>query len=408
MFQALSVEGWRQYRSVEIEFHKRLTVLTGANGAGKTTLLNILNRHFGWNIQFMSTPVTRRGALSWLNGRLPRQSESKEIEGSIGRLVYGDGSFATLVVPENVPQQYNVQISGQQQVSGIFLPSHRPVYSYQPVDNIPTQVDAREQLLEQYLGNLRQLWAANARVQSPSMRLKQSLISLATFGPGNSLVERNDEAMETFEGFQRVLRSVLPAQLGFERIAIRLPEVVFECRSGDFSLDAASGGVAALVDVAWQIYLKSVTTPGEFVVVADEPENHLHPELQRSLLPGLMSAFPQAQFIVATHNPFIVGSVPESNVYVMNFVEHGFSGQTGVETTLLDLVNKGGTSNEILREALGVPLPTSIWVEEVIERVAQSLDRADVTLDDFRAARIELAALGLEQYLGQVLPGEPN
>ena len=34
-FKALKVEGWRQFGSVNLEFHPRATIITGANGAGK-------------------------------------------------------------------------------------------------------------------------------------------------------------------------------------------------------------------------------------------------------------------------------------------------------------------------------------------------------------------------------------
>src|SRR5690606_246141 len=100
---------------------------------------------------------------------------------------------------------------------------------------------------------------------SPSYRLKASLISLATFGYGNQVVAPNVEAMRTFEGFVEVLRNVLPPDIGFRDLSIRLPDVVLECDSGDFSLDAASGGIAAIVDMSWQIYIKSLIS-SSFVV----------------------------------------------------------------------------------------------------------------------------------------------
>lgn len=55
----------------------------------------------------------------------------------------------------------------------------------------------------------------------------------------------------------------------------------------------------------------------KFVIILDEPENHLHPELQRTLLPNLLNAFPNVQFIIATHNPFVISSVDKSQVYVL-------------------------------------------------------------------------------------------
>jgi recombinational DNA repair ATPase RecF len=56
MFRSLEIHTWRQIEQVEIQFHPRLTILTGANGSGKTTILNLISRHFGWSIPLVSTP----------------------------------------------------------------------------------------------------------------------------------------------------------------------------------------------------------------------------------------------------------------------------------------------------------------------------------------------------------------
>ena len=94
-----------------------------------------------------------------------------------------------------------------------------------------------------------------------------------------------------------------------------MPEVLLETKSGVFSLDAVSGGIASIIDMAWQIFMYSPYRES-IVVTIDEPENHLHPELQQIILPCFVKAFPNAQFIVATHNPFIISSVKHSFVYV--------------------------------------------------------------------------------------------
>ena len=57
------VGGWRQFRRMDVEFHERLTVLTGANGSGKTSILNVLARHFGWMLHFVDIKgLNRTGA----------------------------------------------------------------------------------------------------------------------------------------------------------------------------------------------------------------------------------------------------------------------------------------------------------------------------------------------------------
>ena len=399
-FKSLEVSQWRQFGWVEIEFHPRMTVITGANGAGKTTLLNILSQHFGWTQRFVGTPrIDRRGARRHYSG-VTTESSSSDV--NVGKLAYDNGSVATLLVPTEA-DIFNISIDPLQSVPGIYLTSHRPVYTYQKVTEIPTEVQAGNELFEQYLSNIRQFYQPNARIQSPSHRLKAALISLATFGYGNEVVTPNAEARSAFEGFSRVLKSVLPADLGFQKVAIRMPEVVLETRTGDFSLDAASGGIAALLDLAWQIYMRS-RTDSTFTVLMDEPENHLHPRLQRSVLPGLLYAFPQAQFIVSTHNPFVVTSVRDSNVIVLDFDNEK------VKSTNLASVDRTATANQVLTDVLGVPFPAPLWVEDEIGNIVNSVRDQDLsteTLTEIRK-RLNLAGLGamFPQVIDRLLPAD--
>jgi hypothetical protein len=282
MFEALLIGNWRQFSDISLRFHPNLTVLTGANGAGKTTLLNLLNRHFGWNLAFISTPLRRKDAIEYFTDYwegLERGAEPPPNDAHrIGTLTYSDGSEAQVVLPAATGAEYQPTIQNQRPIPGLFISSHRPVYFYQRVENIPTRLDAREQLLTVYLNELRQRYQFNARITSPGHKIKEALISLATFGYGNQAVRRNQQAVETFEGFEAVLRTVMPPSLGFRRIVIEVPEVLFETESGTFAFDAVSGGVSAIVDLAWQLFMYS-TQHDRFVAVIDEPENHLHPRI---------------------------------------------------------------------------------------------------------------------------------
>ena len=392
-FATLEVEGWRQFGSVQIEFHPRATIITGANGSGKTTLLSILSQHFGWAPAFIGTlRVDRRGARRYFSGVHIDVADGNV---DVGKLSYDDGVVAALRVPTE-GGSFNITIDGSQTVPGVYITSHRPVYSYQAVTEIPTNVHAGTELFNQYLSILRQFYQPNTRIQSPSHRLKAALISLATFGPGNEFVESDDEARKTFEGFSEVLRRVFPVNLDFQKIAIRMPEVILETGTGDFSLDAASGGITALLDVSWQIYMRSRSST-TFTVLIDEPENHLHPSLQRSVLPGLLSAFPQAQFIVSTHNPFVVTSVRESNVVVLDFIDGR------VRSTKLQDVDRSASANRVLTDVLWVPFPVPLWVEDEVDKIVASVGEKELTADLLSTLRAQLNSIGLGHLFPEVM-----
>ena len=404
MFKSITIQDWRQFSAIDVAFHEKLTVLTGANGAGKTTILNLLNRHFGWNLQLVGTPRARsRGVIRFFSDlwRLRNLSLDSSDSGQeiFGKIVYEDGTEAQLAIPHEVSSQYQVDIQGQQNVSGLFIPSHRPIYFYQQVTHIPTSISANDQLLQNYLNEIRSRYTANARVSSASYRIKEALISLATFGYGNQAVARNEDAVSTFEGFEKILAHVLPSTLGFKKILIEMPEVVLDTNSGMFSFDAVSGGISAIIDLSWQLYMASIVDP-HFVAVIDEPENHLHPTLQKTLLPDFIEAFPEVQFIVATHNPFMVGSVPDSNVYVLDY---NMENPTRVNSTKLDLINKAASSNEILRDVLGLTHTKPVWVEKKIDALIEQYSARDLTENDLVELRNEMKNLRLDHLFPETL-----
>lgn len=392
MFHRLQLDGWRQFGQIDVTFHPRLTVLTGANGAGKTTLLNILNRHAGWNLNFLGTPVlSRRGAFRYFTGLWRFGEDEPASSATIGSISYTSGGQATLEVPTADATQYSVSIRNQEQVPGIFIPSHRPVNTYAPVANIPTSIQTHVELFNNYLSELRQRYTPGARVQhSPTYRMKESLITLATFGYGNQAVQGNLDYVAIFESFNKILRVVLPDSLGYTNLQVRIPEVVLETRTGDFSLDSVSGGILSIIDMAWQLHMKSQEVQA-FAVMIDEPENHLHPIMQRSLLSDFMDAFPQCQFIVATHNPFIVTSVPQSNVYVLDY-----DSTNHVNSRSLDLVDRSGSSNEILRDVLGVGVVMPEWVERKLDEVVRRHSAlVQTNASQLTELKQELEAIGL-------------
>ena len=86
-------------------------------------------------------------------------------------------------------------------------------------------------------------------------------------------------------------------------------------------------------------------TPG--IVLIDEIDMHLHPSWQQTVLLDLQKAFPKVQFIVTTHSPQVLGSVPPDSIRVLEW-EKEFVGVRRVNFSL------GATSYQILQDIQNV------------------------------------------------------
>lgn len=403
MYNNIKISNWRQFENIDINFDEHLTILTGANEAGKTTLLNILSKPLGRDIQLVGTPEkdSKTGLLKYFVDffRIEKDSSTNSNKNIIGNITY-DNKNHNITVPENISSTYSIGITNQPNIPGVFISSHRSTFLYKTVTKIPTKTVSRNDIYSSYHKLMRDMETDSYYDKneiSPTLLIKESLISLATFGYGNQVVEKNNSAIELYEGYENILKKVLPPSLGFKKFKIEVPEVLLETKSGTFSLDSVSGGIASIIELTWQIYM--FNSPDEkFVIILDEPENHLHPELQRTLLPNLLNAFPNVQFIIATHNPFVISSVDKSQVYVLNY-----NNNNKVISYKLDQINKSGTANDILRDVLGIQSTIPIWADNKLQTIIKKYSSLEINSNNVSNLRQELINEGFNNIIPKAI-----
>ena len=81
-----------------------------------------------------------------------------------------------------------------------------------------------------------------------------------------------------------------------------------------------SDGFSSVIHIVAELLLRmeavtsrSYNVPG--IVLIDEIETHLHIKLQKAILPFLTDFFPNIQFIVTTHSPFVLTSLNDAVVF---------------------------------------------------------------------------------------------
>lgn len=80
-----------------------------------------------------------------------------------------------------------------------------------------------------------------------------------------------------------------------------------------------SDGYAAILRIMTDIMLKMSLQPVNGylkpgIAIIDEIETHLHVELQQKIMPFLIELFPNIQFIVTSHSPFVLSSVENAKI----------------------------------------------------------------------------------------------
>jgi len=90
-----------------------------------------------------------------------------------------------------------------------------------------------------------------------------------------------------------------------------------------FGLHEMSDGYTAVLKIVAELLMRMVEAGAESfdahavqaIVLIDEIDAHLHVELQRRVLKLLTKLFPNTQFIVATHSPFVITSLENAIVF---------------------------------------------------------------------------------------------
>lgn len=148
------------------------------------------------------------------------------------------------------------------------------------------------------------------------------------------------------DGYQTVVGLVLDLIRHFHRAALPL----------DIEHDAETG---------------RYVVRNEGIVLIDEIESHLHPSWQRTIGRWLVERFPNVQFIVATHSPFICQEAAEHGA-IIRLARPGEDAQSRVldADALAPLLD--GTADDIYLSALfGVDSTRSARGERLLDRLAE-------------------------------------
>ena len=150
----------------------------------------------------------------------------------------------------------------------------------------------------------------------------------------NNKIQKANEIKDWFAELEQMLKHIFDD----ETVKLEFDEDTFQFHilqqgKEPFDFNTLSGGYQSVLDIVLDIMMRMqhqtqrsfhFDLPG--IVIIDEIETHLHLELQRTILPFLTTFFPNIQFIVTSHSPFILNSIDNVVIYDLEnhtLVEHG-------------------------------------------------------------------------------------
>ena len=318
----------RQLQNIRIslsEENRKYLIFTGINGCGKTFVLNSLFEFLGFlvsdnfysregiqnNFRLFSS-ILQNGSTE--EEKCKVQQQKKGIEFGRERMCHWtDGAVASCTSFSTLREKY---------VNGQFIIAYYKADRQSKVE-IPSTIESI-QLKDKYdLG------------ETPGKKLVKYMVSLKAtqaFALQKGDKKRSAEIDDWFNRFEGVLKKIFDdptLHLDFDIDNFQFH--ILQDNREPFDFNTMSSGYSAVFDIITDLMMRmerknNYSTEG--VVLIDEIETHLHLELQRAILPFLTELFPNIQFIVTTHSPFVLNSIDNAVIYdleTQKLVEDGLT-----------------------------------------------------------------------------------
>ena len=292
-------------------------LLTGKNGSGKTSLLlkiekflrainkNELSDLLEKYPKYKNMAEARIGSATNENEKLKAEKEYKQCLGWIKE--YEDGIHIVLNEYDGLERAYQ---------KGNFITAYFPAERKaqfdvpQGVENI-TLNDSYE--IDKDAGNILLKYMVHLKTQQAYAR-----------NEGEEGTAK--KIQDWFDRFESALQTLLDdksihLEYDFRKYNFKIKQTGRE----PFSFNELSDGYSSVLyivsdlilrmDKNWLMGEELSKYDCQGIVLIDELETHLHIELQKKILPFLTEFFPNLQFIVTTHSPYILNSISNARAY---------------------------------------------------------------------------------------------
>jgi predicted ATP-binding protein involved in virulence len=315
----IEIENVRHLRNIEIPLsydEKKHLILTGKNGSGKTSLIEAMAN----NLENMFTNKYFNEQINWIKNYEKNLEDAKKNNKKEGEILKLEKELENQKNTfERRRSGVNVELNIEDKNVWALKDKYHIILAYYKADRVfsaaqPKHVE-KIKLKENY-----------GMQEFPRHEFVKYLLDLKmteALARNNDKIEKADAIHKWFEKFENLLKQIFDDQ----SVALIFDEENFEFHISQknkesFDFHTLSSGYQAVLDIVLDLIMRMENqTNRSFdfnlsgIVLIDEIETHLHLELQKNIMPLLTTLFPNIQFIVTSHSPFILNSIDNVVIY---------------------------------------------------------------------------------------------
>lgn len=358
-------------------------ILTGGNGSGKTTVLRSLFNIIEFDVnnfkQAKDALIRAQSALNHSSLSETQRRQNQKIVDDLGKV--------NPLFRANNGYPYTGFSNTKDEVLITFFGAARKTH----VKEVATVIK-EDDLLKQVKKSVNTSYAEFFKQYLVNKKVSQ------TFDIMDGKLIEADTQERFFIELERHLKSIFSDPgLKLEFVRDNFEFYLVHSDSRRITLNQLSAGYSAFLSILTELLMRTDLLrkqandysydPCGFVLI-DEPETHLHLEMQYQILPLLTSLFPNLQFIVATHSPAVASSIKNATVFDLS------TGQALGDSAA------GSSFSELMQTHFGLENEYSNVADQILAEVAEIGEMPDRV-----AARDRLQRLLDEQgrYMSPVL-----
>ena len=376
--KSIKISNYRCFKEAEIDFDDHITLVVGKNGAGKTAILDAVAVSVSTFLLGIDGGASRsilkddaRYEFHDLNGTIDPQHQFpvsiestgdclnrqnvkwiRSLNSESGKTTIKDAGELTGLAKK---AQNQIMIGNKSLVlplisyygTGRLYAQKKEKRNLKSLTEFKRQVGYVDCMAAESNEKLMLNWFQTQTMKSLQEQQKTGILDRPL------LLKTVEKAIcRSFERISGARNTRLIFDLDTHRLVLE-----FETADGNaqkFAMDEMSDGykntLSMIGDIAYRMAVLNPTlgdqvlekTPG--IVLIDEIDLHLHPQWQQTILSDLHAICPEVQFIVSSHAPAVINSVPREQIRIL---DHGEIYMPAAQTY-------GRDANSILREVMNV------------------------------------------------------